>query len=199
MCNALVAKNRCRRPRAAGFSASAARATSRSFARASEQIVDSRIASAMAFTHSKSPLELAAKPASITSTLSRSSCRAMRSFSSRVMEAPGDCSPSRKVVSKMMSLSVMVCSKCQFKKPATLKRCPKEKRPVAGSRRAVLRGMRARYQLRPSCRGSSSRASEICFMPSNISQELQCSPRSSGSSVEVLMTLVCWPLDLRHT
>ncbi len=34
----------------------------------------------------------------------------MRSFSSRVMEAPGDCSPSRKVVSKMMSLSVMVGS-----------------------------------------------------------------------------------------
>jgi hypothetical protein len=31
----------------------------------------------------------------------------MRSFSSRVIEAPGDCSPSRKVVSKMMSLSVM--------------------------------------------------------------------------------------------
>ena len=34
----------------------------------------------------------------------------MRSFSSRVMDAPGDCSPSRKVVSKMMSLSVMVGS-----------------------------------------------------------------------------------------
>jgi hypothetical protein len=49
------------------------------------------------------------KPASITSTRSRSSWRAMRSFSSRVIEAPGDCSPSRKVVSKMMSLSVMVC------------------------------------------------------------------------------------------
>ena len=32
----------------------------------------------------------------------------MRSFSSRVMEAPGDCSPSRRVVSKMISLSVMV-------------------------------------------------------------------------------------------
>jgi hypothetical protein len=27
----------------------------------------------------------------------------------RVIEAPGDCSPSRKVVSKMMSLSVMAC------------------------------------------------------------------------------------------
>ena len=34
----------------------------------------------------------------------------MRSFSSLVMEAPGDCSPSRKVVSKMISLSAMVIS-----------------------------------------------------------------------------------------
>jgi hypothetical protein len=50
----------------------------------------------------------AAKPASITSTRSRSSCRAMRSFSSFVMDAPGDCSPSRKVVSKMISLSVLM-------------------------------------------------------------------------------------------
>ena len=34
----------------------------------------------------------------------------MRSFSSLVIEAPGDCSPSRKVVSKMISLSAMVIS-----------------------------------------------------------------------------------------
>ncbi|MNT67988.1 hypothetical protein D3C72_2061820 [compost metagenome] len=59
---------------------------------------------------SKSPLELAAKPASITSTFRRSSWRAMRIFSSRVIEAPGDCSPSRKVVSKMMSLSDILWS-----------------------------------------------------------------------------------------
>jgi hypothetical protein len=47
------------------------------------------------------------KPASMTSTFSRSSWRAMRSFSSLVMEAPGDCSPSRSVVSKMISWSAM--------------------------------------------------------------------------------------------
>jgi hypothetical protein len=82
---------------------------SRSLARASEHTVDSLMASAIALTASKSPLLEAAKPASMTSTRSRSSCRAMRSFSSRVIDAPGDCSPSRKVVSKMMSLSVMVC------------------------------------------------------------------------------------------
>ncbi|MDT4885100.1 hypothetical protein FQZ97_1213080 [compost metagenome] len=91
----------------APLSASAARAMSRSFARASEHTVESLMVLAMACTQSKSPLELAAKPASITSTFRRSSWRAMRSFSSLVMEAPGDCSPSRKVVSKMMSLSVM--------------------------------------------------------------------------------------------
>ena len=42
----------------------------------------------------------------------------MRSFSSRVIDAPGDCSPSRKVVSKIMSLSVMVRTPCQSLKLA---------------------------------------------------------------------------------
>ena len=108
MCSALVAMKVWMRARAAPLSASAARAMSRSLARASEHTVASLMASAIALTAAKSPLDDAAKPASMTSTCSRSSCRAMRSFSSRVMEAPGDCSPSRKVVSKMMSLSVMV-------------------------------------------------------------------------------------------
>jgi hypothetical protein len=107
MCSALVAMKVWMRARLASFRASAARAMSRSLARASEQMVESLMARAMACTDSKSPLELAAKPASITSTFSRSSWRAMRSFSSRVMEAPGDCSPSRRVVSKMISWSVM--------------------------------------------------------------------------------------------
>jgi hypothetical protein len=46
----------------------------------------------------------------MTSTFSRSSWRAMRSFSSFVIDAPGDCSPSRKVVSKMISWSAMKSS-----------------------------------------------------------------------------------------
>jgi hypothetical protein len=97
------------RERAAPLSASAERAMSRSLARASEQTVDSLIDVGNRRTASKVAVaDEAAKPASMTSTRSRSSCRAMRSFSSRVIEAPGDCSPSRKVVSKMMSLSVMV-------------------------------------------------------------------------------------------
>ena len=107
MWRGLVAMKVWMRERFAGLSASAAREMSRSFARASEQIVDSRTAVAIALTASKSPLLDAAKPASMMSTRMRSSWRAMRSFSSRVIEAPGDCSPSRRVVSKMMSLSAM--------------------------------------------------------------------------------------------
>ena len=55
--------------------------------------------------------EAIAKPASITSTLSSSSCAATCNFSSRFIEQPGDCSPSRKVVSKMTtrSFSDLVC------------------------------------------------------------------------------------------
>ncbi|MNQ72623.1 hypothetical protein D3C85_873320 [compost metagenome] len=108
MCRGDVAIKVWMRLRSAGASASAARAMSRSLARDSEQMVDSRTAPAIARIDSKSPCEAAAKPASITSTFMRSSCLAMRSFSSRVMEAPGDCSPSRKVVSKMMSRLLVV-------------------------------------------------------------------------------------------
>src|SRR3990167_951339 len=110
MCSALVAMKVWMRERCAPASASAARAMSRSLARASEQMIDARTWLAIALTASKSPLLDAAKPASITSTFSRSSWRAMRSFSSRVIEAPGDCSPSRKVVSKMISWSAMACA-----------------------------------------------------------------------------------------
>ena len=56
---------------------------------------------AMVFTASKSSLEAAGKPASMMSTPSLASCLAMSSFSLEVREAPGDCSPSRRVVSKM--------------------------------------------------------------------------------------------------
>ena len=107
MCSADVAIKVWMREWAASLRASAAREMSRSLARDRPQMVASLMARAMACTASKSPIELAGNPASITSTLRRSSWRAIRSFSSRVMDAPGDCSPSRKVVSKMISLSVM--------------------------------------------------------------------------------------------
>ena len=102
MCSGEVAMKVWMRLRGAGCSASAARPISRSLARESEQMVDSLMAAEMARIASKSPGEAAAKPASMTSTRMRSSWRAMRTFSSLVIDAPGDCSPSRKVVSKMI-------------------------------------------------------------------------------------------------
>ncbi len=69
---------------------------------------------------------------------------------------------------------------------------------------------RKRYQLRPF--GSSSRDSDSAFMPKILAQatgSLQreraddpsrylCKPCSSGSSVEVEMTLACRPRDRRQ-
>src|SRR5574343_1670673 len=59
---------------------------------------------------SKSPGEAAAKPASITSTRIFSNWRATRIFSSLVIDAPGLCSPSRRVVSKITRCCFMFCS-----------------------------------------------------------------------------------------
>ncbi len=55
---------------------------------------------AMVCTAAKSPGLLAGKPASITSTPRRTSWWAISSFSEAFMLLPGDCSPSRRVVSK---------------------------------------------------------------------------------------------------
>src|SRR5436190_15364387 len=118
MCRSLVARKMWIRVDSPPFNASAARVMSRSFARASEHTVEPLIAWAIAFTASKSPFDDAAKPASMTSTLSRSSWRAMRSFSSLVIEAPGDCSPSRRVVSKMNRRSVTAIPSQKTKRPA---------------------------------------------------------------------------------
>ena len=73
--------------------------------RASPQMIGPCTSRATALTLSKSPLEAAGKPASMTSTPSSASARATRSFSGRVMLQPGDCSPSRKVVSKIITRS----------------------------------------------------------------------------------------------
>src|SRR4030088_1513007 len=96
------------RPDFAFLSASIPRWMSRSLARHRPATVESLITPATACTASKSPFEEAGKPASITSTRILSSSRAMRSFSSLVIEAPGLCSPSRMVVSNMINLSFMV-------------------------------------------------------------------------------------------
>ena len=57
---------------------------------------------------SKSSSEEMGKPASMTSTLRRASWRAISSFSMVFIEKPGACSPSRSVVSKMITRS-MIC------------------------------------------------------------------------------------------
>ena len=71
------------------------------------EAADARFVTSLAIsrTASKSPLEAIGKPASITSTPISSSTAAISNFSSRFIEAPGDCSPSRRVVSKMMTRS----------------------------------------------------------------------------------------------
>ena len=87
------------------FMASPARSISLSSALAREQTVESLTAFATALTASKSPVEAIANPASITSTRIFSSIFAIRIFSSLVIEAPGDCSPSLNVVSNIINLS----------------------------------------------------------------------------------------------
>jgi len=94
------------RPRLAGRMASAQRSMSAWPARARPQTVLSVTISEMRRTDSKSPLEAMGKPASMTSTRMSSRILASSSFSSRDMEAPGDCSPSRMVVSKTMTRSL---------------------------------------------------------------------------------------------
>ena len=54
-------------------------------------------------TASRSSGEAAGNPASIISTPMRARDRATSSFSAEVIVAPGDCSPSRKVVSKIFT------------------------------------------------------------------------------------------------
>ena len=73
--------------------------------RARPQITGPSTVRAIASTASKSPGEVIGKPASITSTPRRASCWAISTFSCVFSEIPGDCSPSRSVVSKMWTRS----------------------------------------------------------------------------------------------
>ena len=74
-------------------------------ARERPQITEFFARLAISCTAAKSPSEAIGKPASMTSTPMVSSIAAISSFSSKVMVAPGHCSPSRKVVSKMTTRS----------------------------------------------------------------------------------------------
>ncbi len=90
---------------------------SMSFSRARESpaIFGPRISSAICLTDSKSPGEATGKPASITSTCSRANCRAISSFSLMFKLAPGHCSPSLNVVSKIMSFSGCMTKRSPFR------------------------------------------------------------------------------------
>src|SRR5690606_38630109 len=122
----------------------------------------------MALTDSKSPLELAAKPASITSTFSRSSWRAMRSFSSLVMDAPGDCSPSRKVVSKMIRRSLISVLRFATQVWQTKTHSPKTNGPLQVQTGRWCESL-ARYRICP-FRTPSSSSEATWNMQCNVSQ-----------------------------
>ena len=62
----------------------------------------------MVRTPSKSSSEATGNPASMTSTPSSSSWAAILSFSAVDIVAPGDCSPSLSVVSKIVILAMIV-------------------------------------------------------------------------------------------
>src|SRR5688572_26547926 len=89
------------RLRCAGASAFAAMSTSPSFARASAAMVTPVTSCAICRTAAASPSDAAGKPASMTSTPRSARARATSSFAAAVRAAPGACSPSRRVVSKI--------------------------------------------------------------------------------------------------
>ncbi len=77
--------------------------TSCSMARARPAMREPFTTRAIRATDSKSPFEAIGKPASMMSTPRRASCWAISSFSVWFIEAPGACSPSRSVVSKILT------------------------------------------------------------------------------------------------
>src|SRR5258708_27519235 len=89
----------------AGLVAWGQRSMSLNAARASPQTTAFLVRLAISCTAAKSPSEAIGKPASMMSTPIWSRSSATSSFSSWVMVAPGHCSPSRKVVSKMKTRS----------------------------------------------------------------------------------------------
>ena len=95
------------RPRLAGLIAAPQRSMSASPVRDRPQITASLERRAISATDSKSPSDAAGKPASMMSTPISSSSSATSIFSSKVMVAPGHCSPSRRVVSNMMTRSLL--------------------------------------------------------------------------------------------
>ena len=138
-----VASSRGRRECAAArrtFTASQQASTASGFACARPAICEPRICFAIACTASKSPGEVLGNPASMMSTPKRSSCLAISILSAAVSATPGDCSPSRRVVSKISTFSIVLL------------------RAVA-AKSGVALDSRSRSALRPLSRGT--RAGEV--------------------------------------
>ena len=108
----LVAMKTWMRDRRALASDSAAASMSSLRVRASEATVGRSTAAATALTPSKSPGEETENPASTMSAPSRSSCVPISAFSSGESAMPGDCSPSRNVVSKIVILRLTAHPPC---------------------------------------------------------------------------------------
>ena len=99
----LVEMNVWMRGTSACLTASQQTRTSCSMARARPAMREPLTSRAIRATDSKSPFEATGKPASMTSTPMRASWRAISSFSVSFIDAPGACSPSRSVVSKILT------------------------------------------------------------------------------------------------
>src|SRR5262245_65378858 len=95
------------RGRAAYESASQARSMSSGVVRQSAAMIGRRQVFATSRTAAKSSSEAMGNPASMTSTPSASSCRAILNFSSRFMLHPGD--RSEEHTSELQSLRHLVC------------------------------------------------------------------------------------------
>ena len=108
------------RGRSESLTAFQAASMSCALARASPQMTGPCTSRAIAWTASKSPGEEIGKPASMMSTPSRASWCAISSFSCLFSEMPGDCSPSRSVVSKILTRS---CSLRSMSFPFSLPAC----------------------------------------------------------------------------
>ena len=101
------------------------------------------------------PGELYANPASMISTPKRASCLATMTFSSTFMLAPGDCSPSRKVVSKILIIRCHISHLI-----SSYKKC-KSLHPSAQGRR--LQKLRGTTLIRP---WTSRESADPSFSPS---------------------------------
>ena len=112
---------------------------------------------AMACTESKSPGEVIGKPASMMSTPSRASWCAISTFSCRLSAMPGDCSPSRSVVSKILTRSCSLRPSVMFALFVVLSVFPLSLRLAAATRYSP-RGGRRRGRSRPVRRDIAGRA-----------------------------------------